>query len=59
MIPLNTDVNLDDVAARTEHLTGAQLEGIVREATLVAHRENIVNKQVAQRHFEAALMAII
>ena len=59
MIPLNTDVNLDDVAARTEHLTGAQLEGIVREATLVALRENIDNKQVAQRHFEAALMAII
>ena len=40
------------------HLTGAQLEGIVREATLVALRENIDNKQVAQRHFEAALMAI-
>ena len=57
--PLDDDVNLDDIAVRTEHFTGAQIEGIVREATLVALREDINNKHVAQRHFEAALMATL
>lgn len=57
--PLDDDVNLDDIAMQTEHFTGAQIEGIVREATLVALREDINNKHVAQRHFEAALMATL
>ncbi|WP_026325645.1 CDC48 family AAA ATPase [Sphingomonas sp. Mn802worker] len=54
-MPLGSDVDLDDIAARTERFTGADLEDVVRRAGLIALREHIDNTQVSQSNFERAL----
>jgi len=54
-MPLGPDVDLDDIAARTERFTGADLEDVVRRAGLIALREHIDNTQVSQANFERAL----
>lgn len=47
---------VQSVADRTELYTGAELEGLCREAALTCLRENLeAAEQVAGRHFEAAL----
>ncbi|HDJ84101.1 MAG TPA: AAA family ATPase, partial [Desulfurococcaceae archaeon] len=57
-VPLTEDVNLEDIARRTEGYSGADLESLVREAALAALREDINAKQVSQRHFEYALRKV-
>jgi transitional endoplasmic reticulum ATPase len=54
-MPLAGDVDLDDIAARTERFTGADLEDVVRRAGLIALRERIDNAEVSQANFERAL----
>jgi transitional endoplasmic reticulum ATPase len=54
-MPIADDVDLDDLAARTERFTGADLEDLVRRAGMFALRENIANAVVTAVHFEAAL----
>ena len=54
-MPLAADVDLDIVAARTDHFTGADLEDVVRRAGLVALRESLQSSEVTMAHFEAAL----
>jgi len=56
-VPMAAAVDFDDVAARTERFTGAELRGVVREAALAALRENMGAVEVAQRHVDAALAA--
>jgi len=57
-VPMDDDVNLLAIASRANLLTGAELANVVREAALIALRENICAKSVAQRHMEAALVAM-
>ena len=38
-VPLAVDVDIDDLARRTEELTGADLESLCKKATLVAIAE--------------------
>jgi hypothetical protein len=54
-MPLADDVDLDDLAARTERFTGADLEDLVRRAGLFALRESLGATQVTMEHFEKAL----
>lgn len=54
-MPLAEDVKLEDVAARTEGYTGADLADVVRRAGLHAIRESLETKEVSMRFFEAAL----
>ena len=54
-MPLSDDVDLDDLAERTERFTGADLEDLVRRAGLVALRQSLSVDKVGQAHFEAAL----
>ena len=54
-MPLASDVDLGDIAARTERYTGADLEDVVRRAGLVALRESLSTREVTMAHFEAAL----
>ena len=54
-MPLAEDVDLDVVAGRTEHFTGADLEDVVRRAGLIALRKHIGTQHVAQADFEDAL----
>jgi transitional endoplasmic reticulum ATPase len=54
-MPMAGDVDLDDLAARTERFTGADLEDLVRRAGMFALRESIQSTCVAMTHFERAL----
>ena len=54
-MPVASDVDLDDLAARTERFTGADLEDLVRRAGLFALRESLDAQQVTAAHFAKAL----
>ncbi len=54
-MPLAADVDLDDVARRTERFTGADLEDVVRRAGLVTLRRAIGATEVDMAAFEEAL----
>jgi len=54
-MPLAKDVDLKEIAKRTENYSGADLEALCREAALFALRENIEAKEVKMKHFEKAL----
>ncbi len=54
-MPLAGDVDLDDLASRTERFTGADLEDLVRRAGMFALRESIESGSVTMAHFEQAL----
>ena len=57
-VPLAKDVNLEELAKRTEGYSGADLEALVREAAMNALREDINAKEVKAKHFEEALKKI-
>ena len=54
-MPLASDVDLDDLAERTDRFTGADLEDLVRRAGLVALRRSLSSDQVTMADFEEAL----
>jgi len=54
-MPLADDVDLDELAARTDRYTGADLEDLTRRAGLQALRQSLDTKAVTMAHFEAAL----
>ncbi|KAJ1652726.1 hypothetical protein IWQ61_007000 [Dispira simplex] len=49
--PLASDVNLPDLAERTERFSGADLANLCREAALAALREDHCNDKVSMRHY--------
>ncbi|XP_038994206.1 cell division control protein 48 homolog B-like [Hibiscus syriacus] len=51
---IGDDVDLRIIAEDTELFTGAELEGLCREAGIVALRENISAAKVGNQHFETA-----
>ncbi len=57
-MPLDKDVNLDDLAEKTEKYVGADIESICREAAMIALRKNINSKKVGKKEFAAALKTI-
>ncbi len=57
-MPLSPSVDLMELARRTEGYTGADLELLVREAGLMALREDLKTREVSLRHFEQALNKI-
>ncbi len=57
-MPLGKDIRLEDFARKTEGYSGADLEGLVREAGMNAMREKPMAKTVDKKHFEKALTAI-
>ena len=54
-MPLAKDVNLDKLAELTEGYSGADIEGLCREAAMAAVRDEWKAKPVAMKHFEAAM----
>jgi transitional endoplasmic reticulum ATPase len=54
-MPLSKEINISDLAERTEGYTGADIEGICREAGIIALRSNIKAKKVELSHFEDAM----
>lgn len=54
-MPLADDVSLEKLADETEGFSGADIEGLVREAAMAAVRDDWKAKPVEMRHFEEAL----
>jgi transitional endoplasmic reticulum ATPase len=54
-MPLADDVNLEELAAMTEGYTGADIEGVCREAGMISLRESFEANEVRKDHFVAAL----
>jgi transitional endoplasmic reticulum ATPase len=69
--PLADDVDLDDLASRTEGYVGADIEAVSREASMAATREfinsvdpddvdeSVGNVRVTTEHFEQALEEVV
>lgn len=57
-MPLAKDVNVNKVVEKTEGFVGADMESLVREAAMLALRENIESKEVKMKHFEDALKKV-
>ena len=57
-MPLSKEVNLKDIARKTDGYTGADLEAVAREAGMLALRENIKSEKVEKKHFEEAINKI-
>jgi len=54
-MPLANDVDLEELSRRTEGFTGADIEGICREAAMISLREGMDAGEVNAGHFEEAL----
>ncbi|MBD3247129.1 CDC48 family AAA ATPase [Candidatus Pacearchaeota archaeon] len=57
-MPLAKDVNLKALAKKTEGYTGADIEGIVREAGMIALRKDITSNKVTKKNFDDAVNKI-
>ncbi len=52
------DVDLEEMAKKTEGYAGADLEAVCREAAILALREDIDSKEVTLKHFEKSLQKV-
>jgi len=57
-MPLSTDVDVEDLAKRTEGYVGADIEAVCREAAILALRADMAAVKVSMHDFEAALKAV-
>lgn len=57
-MPLAVDVKAVDLAAMSEGYVGADIEGVCREAAMIALREDIKAKEVIKEHFRRALETV-
>ena len=56
--PLAADVNIDELAEKTERYTGADIEAVCREAVMTALRENMETKLITKENFSKSLESI-
>jgi len=54
-MPLAKNVDIKELAKKTENYSGADIEAICREAAMLALRADLKAKQVELKHFEKAL----
>ena len=54
-MPLADGVNLVDLASKTEGYVGADIEGVCREAAMIALREDLKSSDLKMEHFVKAL----
>jgi transitional endoplasmic reticulum ATPase len=54
-IPLDSDVDIKELATITEGYVGSDIESICREAAMLSLRENFDNERVSKRHFLSAM----
>ncbi len=57
-VPLAKDIHIKFLAEKTDGYVGADLESLVREAAMLALRENMEIKQVTKKHFEEAMKKV-
>jgi transitional endoplasmic reticulum ATPase len=54
-MPLAKDVDIDELAEKTDGYVGSDIDGLCREAAMLALRKNIDAKQVSKENFEEAM----
>jgi len=57
-MPLAKDVKVKKIIDKTEGFVGADIEAFVREAAMLALRENIDSKEVKMKYFDEALKKV-
>jgi transitional endoplasmic reticulum ATPase len=57
-MPLADDVSLEKLSDETEGFSGADIEGLIREAAMAAVRDDWKAKPVEMKHFEEALREV-
>jgi len=57
-MPITKDINLTDLASKTDGYSGADIEAVCREAAMLALRDNIDIKTVKKQYFVKALSTI-
>jgi len=57
-MPLAKNIDLKDLAKKTEGYTGADIRSLVREAAMLALRESRDAKHVSKKHFDEALKKV-
>jgi transitional endoplasmic reticulum ATPase len=57
-MPIAKDVDVSKLATKTEGYVGADIEGVCREAAMIALREDLKSKEVYMKHFEEALKVV-
>jgi SpoVK/Ycf46/Vps4 family AAA+-type ATPase len=57
-MPLAKDVSIDELAEKTEGYVGSYIEGVCREAAMLALRKDIKSDKVKKEHFEDAMAKI-
>jgi transitional endoplasmic reticulum ATPase len=59
-VPLSKSVSLEEIARKTEGYSGADLEGLIREAALFAMKEaDFKQAEIKPHHFEMAMQKIL
>jgi len=58
-MPLEKDISLKEISEKTEGYTGADIESLVREAAMLALRENKDAEIVQKKHFEKAMEKVL
>jgi SpoVK/Ycf46/Vps4 family AAA+-type ATPase len=57
-MPINEDVNSDELSKRTEKYSGAEIAAVCNEAAFMALDDDINTSQITMRHFEMALSVV-
>ena len=57
-MPLGDDVDATKLAKETKGYVGSDIEGVCREAAIIALRENMDSEKVFMKHFKEALHAV-
>ena len=57
-MPLANDVNIEELAEKTEGYVGADVEALCNEAGLLALRDDIKANEIRKKHFEEALLKV-
>ncbi len=57
-MPMDKSVNLENLADKSEGYSGADIEGICREAAMAAIRDDWKSKPVKMEHFEKAMTEV-
>jgi transitional endoplasmic reticulum ATPase len=57
-MPFEKDVDIEKIIEQTEGYVGADIESLVREAAMLALRDNIDAKKVSMKYFEEAIKKV-
>jgi transitional endoplasmic reticulum ATPase len=57
-MPLNKDVDINQLALMTKYFSGADIEGLCREAAMHSLRKDINTKEVTMKDFQEAIKEV-